>query len=104
MTTFQEYDDYMRKLSDSYSISDKQLVTFGMLEEAGEVAGKLKRKYREGDFDKQEIAKKLGDVLGYLTCIYNELVISLEDVVKMNVNKLSERERKNKLLGAGDNR
>jgi NTP pyrophosphatase (non-canonical NTP hydrolase) len=68
MTTLNEYNLFMKEITKSYNIKDKQhmleLVAFGLLEEAGEVAGKLKRKYREGDFHKVEIAKELSDVLG----------------------------------------
>lgn len=108
LTTFQQYDDFIKEISKSYTISDPEhtleLVAFGLLEEAGEVAGKLKRKYREGNFDTKEVAKELGDVLGYLTCICNELNISLEQVVNMNHQKLLARKANNKLLGSGDNR
>jgi NTP pyrophosphatase (non-canonical NTP hydrolase) len=108
ITTFQQYDDFIKEISTHYVVSDPnhslELVAFGLLEEAGEVAGKMKRKYREGEFDVQEIAKELGDVLGYLTCICNELGITLEDVANLNCQKLTARKANNRLVGSGDNR
>jgi NTP pyrophosphatase (non-canonical NTP hydrolase) len=108
LTTFDQYDDFIKEISKEYTIKDPahtlELVAFGLLEEAGEVAGKLKRKYREGEFDITEIAKELGDVLGYLTCICNELNISLVDVANMNYKKLMKRKEAKTLVGSGDNR
>jgi NTP pyrophosphatase (non-canonical NTP hydrolase) len=108
ITTFQQYDDFIKEISTHYTVSDPkhrlELVAFGLLEEAGEVAGKMKRKYRDGDFDTKEIAKELGDVLGYLTCICNELGISLEEVANMNHEKITNRKQNNTLLGSGDER
>ena len=108
LTTFNQYDDFIKEISTSYKISDPshtlELVAFGLLEEAGEVAGKLKRKYREGEFDVTEVSKELGDVLGYLVCICHELNISLESVANQNYQKLLNRKKNNSLLGSGDNR
>ncbi len=108
ITTFEEYDEFMKQISEDFAVSDPkhilELVVFGLLEEAGEVAGKFKRKFREGKFDIDEITKELGDVLGYLTCICNELNISLESVANKNYEKLLNRKKNKTLLGQGDNR
>ena len=108
LNTFAEYNVFIKEISKSYQISDPEhtleLVAFGLLEEAGEVAGKLKRKYREGNFDRLEIIKELGDVLGYLTCIAHELDSSLEEVANLNYSKLVTRKQNKTLLGTGDNR
>lgn len=108
ITTFSEYNQFIKDISKDYIISDPdhtlELVAFGLLEEAGEVAGKLKRKYREGNFDRLETIKELGDVLGYLTCIAHELDSSLEEVVNLNYKKLVQRKQDNTLVGSGDNR
>ena len=108
ITTFQEYDDFIKEISSHYAVTDPahrlELVTFGLLEEAGEVAGKMKRRYREGNFDVNEVAKELGDVLGYVTCICQELNINLQDIVNINKQKLLSRKQNKSLLGSGDNR
>jgi len=108
ISTFQEYDDFIKEITTHYKVADPshrlELVTFGLLEEAGEVASKMKRKYREGDFDVHDIAKELGDVLGYLTSICHEIGISLESVVNANQEKLLSRKENKTLLGSGDHR
>jgi len=50
---------------------------------------------------KQEIVKKLWDVLWYLSSISSELEVNLEDIAKINLLKLNSR---NKIKGSGDNR
>ena len=81
----------------------------GLANEAGEVAGKLKKIYRDKDglvslLDKAEISKELGDVLWYVACTAYDLEIALEDIAIMNINKLADRKERNKLGGSGDHR
>jgi NTP pyrophosphatase (non-canonical NTP hydrolase) len=106
--TLQDYDDFIKEIHKEYHISEPdkllELTAFGLLEEAGEVAGKMKRKYREGEFDKIEIAKEMGDVLGYLTALGQTIGISLEEIANLNQQKLLGRKQNNTLLGKGDNR
>jgi NTP pyrophosphatase (non-canonical NTP hydrolase) len=87
--------------------------TMGLTDEAGEVAGKIKKLFRDKDLhitgivheeDKQEIAKELGDVLWYITALANELDLSLNDIMEMNYNKLTKRKETGTLKGSGDNR
>ncbi|MDD3159580.1 MAG: nucleoside triphosphate pyrophosphohydrolase family protein [Candidatus ainarchaeum sp.] len=81
----------------------------GLCDESGEVAGKIKKLYRDrnGILDeeyKKEIAKELGDVLWYLSLLSTKLDFSLEDIAKMNIEKLANRQERNQLKGNGDNR
>ncbi len=83
--------------------------TLGLCGESGEVAEKVKKLLRDkkGKLDsqsKQEIIKEMGDVLWYLSAIASELKVNLEEVAKININKLSNRKKKNKIQGSGDNR
>ncbi len=81
----------------------------GMLGEAGEVAEKIKKVWRDknnivSDEDKLEIKKEMGDVLWYLSQLASELEISFDDVASTNILKINSRLDRNKLHGDGDNR
>lgn len=81
----------------------------GLSGEAGEVAEKFKKIYRDkngqiDDNDKQAITKELGDVLWYLATISRYLDISFEEVATRNIDKLQSRKNRDQLHGSGDDR
>lgn len=81
----------------------------GLSDESGEVLGKFKKIIRDkqgimSDADKKEIVKELGDVLWYVSVISHLLGYSLDDVAKMNLEKLASRQSRGQLHGSGDNR
>lgn len=83
--------------------------TLGLVNEAGEVAGKVKKIFRdrEGvitDADRQALTLELGDVLWYLSELCTRLGIRLEDVADQNITKLSDRAARGVLHGDGDHR
>lgn len=64
----------------------------GLVCEAGEAGDIIKKVVYHGhDLDEQELKKELGDVLWYLSNICNVLGYSLEDIAKMNIEKLKKR-------------
>jgi NTP pyrophosphatase (non-canonical NTP hydrolase) len=80
---------------------------FGLLEEAGEMAGVFKRLLR-GDYDADQAAtklhKELGDILWYLSQIAEDNNWTLSEIAKSNLNKLESRRIRNVIVGTGDNR
>lgn len=83
--------------------------TLGLVNEAGEVAGKVKKIFRDkngiiSNEDKIAIQGELGDVLWYLTQICTDLDISLQEVAEKNLQKLDKRLKAGTLKGEGDNR
>jgi NTP pyrophosphatase (non-canonical NTP hydrolase) len=77
--------------------------------EAGEVAEKIGKVVRDDNmkFSPEKtlaIAKELGDTLWYISSLAKELGFSLNDIAKMNIDKLKQRKDNNKLHGEGDNR
>jgi NTP pyrophosphatase (non-canonical NTP hydrolase) len=79
-------------------------VALGLAGEAGEVANKIKKWYRDGVLDVDSVRKELGDVLWYAARLAEELGFSLEDTLTENMNKLNTRLEKGTIKGSGDNR
>jgi NTP pyrophosphatase (non-canonical NTP hydrolase) len=80
----------------------------GLAGEAGEVADKVSKLWRDnrtydGAFE-NELAKELGDVLWFCAAVANEIGFDLNTVALINVGKLKDRQKRNKLTGSGDNR
>jgi len=79
----------------------------GLNGEAGEVAEKIKKFWRDrGSFadTKAAIRKELGDVLWYVSEVAREWGLELEDVAAANLEKLASRRDRGVLAGSGDNR
>ncbi|MCP5029338.1 MAG: nucleoside triphosphate pyrophosphohydrolase family protein [Actinomycetia bacterium] len=83
--------------------------TLGLTNEAGEVAGKVKKIFRDHggevtDADRHALSLELGDVLWYLAELCTQLGISLDDVAAANLDKLRDRTARGTLAGDGDYR
>lgn len=83
--------------------------TLGLTNEAGEVAGKIKKIFRDkegnfGETEREALKAELGDVLWYIAQVCTELELSLDDVAEANIAKLLDRQARGKIQGDGDNR
>ena len=78
--------------------------TLGLVGEAGEVAEKVKKFYRDHEISSDEIVKELGDVLFYVAALANHLGSNIQQVANANIKKLHDRRDRNKIKGSGDNR
>ncbi len=80
---------------------------FGLANEAGETVGKMKKIIR-GDLSLSQsmplLAAELGDVLWYVAGCAEKLGFSLEEIARMNLKKLEDRQLRGKLQGDGDTR
>lgn len=85
----------------------------GLAEEGGEVAGKIKKLWRNDGItnghkvpeDKREaIVKELGDALWYISAVAMELGVTLETVANKNIDKLCDRQARGVIKSEGDNR
>lgn len=89
------------------SLETLYYLTLGLANEAGEVAGVVK-KYIRGDYPQDEVIDRLeselGDVLWYLAVMAEVLGISLNDIAVHNIAKLQSRQERGVLRGDGDNR
>lgn len=83
--------------------------TLGLVNEAGEFAGKIKKVFRDkgGEISpetREALQAELGDVLWYLAQTCTELGVSLDEVAESNLTKLLDRQARGKIQGDGDNR
>ena len=83
--------------------------TLGLTNEAGEVAGKIKKVFRDkngqiSDETRDALKAELGDVLWYLAQVATELDLSLDEIAEYNIKKLLDRQARGKINGDGDNR
>lgn len=111
-----EYQDLARKTAKA---QNAQHMTFGLLSEAGEVAGILQRFHR-GDKEyripdgyghatlsniaRDMLRKELGDVLWYLSQLADVFDLRLEDIALQNLDKLAKRKAEGTIEGSGDER
>jgi len=106
-------DEY-QKAADStarYPDSGKNYLypTLGLVGEAGEIANKVKKIQRDmgnvvDEEYRKDILSELGDVLWYISQTAREFGSGIEEVAKMNVEKLASRRDRGQLGGTGDNR
>ena len=107
------FDEYQKKspLTALYPDIRERFVypTLGLTNEAGEVAGKVKKIFRDDngvvtEKKKKELEDELGDVLWYLSQLATDLGLSLEKIANQNLEKLKSRLERGKIGGSGDNR
>jgi NTP pyrophosphatase (non-canonical NTP hydrolase) len=76
----------------------------GLGGEAGEVLEKIKKAYRDGQFDNDALAKEIGDVYWYLGQLCLFIGTTPSEVLQLNKDKLASRLERNVLKGSGDDR
>lgn len=74
----------------------------GLVSEAGEVAGKLKKRIRDGAMDVDALAAEIGDVYWYLSRLCDEIGIAPGTILRQNMEKLSSRKERGTIGGSGD--
>lgn len=108
---FTEYQKQAHGFSLNAAVGNDTLVypVLGLTNEAGEVAGKLKKIYRDSagqitDAQRDGLKGELGDVLWYLAEICSQLNLTLCEVAEYNLAKLASRQARGAIQGNGDNR
>ena len=92
--TINEYQELaMRTLNPALSKKDVLINgVMGLCGEAGEAIDIVKKHLAQGhELDRDSLIKELGDVAWYLAETAYALNVSLEDVMKMNIEKLAAR-------------
>ena len=76
----------------SYDIGGIVSACLGLSGEVGEVNDMIKKWiFHEGEMDWTHLKKELGDVLWYVALMCSSIGWELDDVMKMNIEKLEER-------------
>ncbi|MBP6974747.1 MAG: nucleoside triphosphate pyrophosphohydrolase family protein [Candidatus Pacebacteria bacterium] len=106
--TFEQYDAWLSK-NILNPQKDLLVQVLGICGEAGEIAEKMKKIVRDkagviSEEDKVLMAKELGDVLWYLARFAQSIDTTIEDVARMNMEKLESRVKRGVVSGEGDER
>jgi len=107
---FKEYQEKSKETAAYPAIGEGYVYpVLGLVNEAGEVAGKVKKIFRDdggklGLERLEMLSKELGDVLWYLSQTCTELGLELDEVAKLNVERLADRKARGVISGDGDNR
>lgn len=102
---FTEYQEFVNGMA-FYPNAGKNLVypILGLSGEAGEVANRYKKILRDDNgkltsASNNDILKELGDCLWYISAIANEMGMTIEDIAKLNIEKLTKRREDSKVTG-----
>ena len=97
--------EYQKKCKSTAIYPKKDAIAYlslGLVSEAGEVAGKVKKNLRDGT--ESNVASEIGDVLWYCAMLANELGVNLGKIMEKNLEKLNDRKQRGTLQGSGDTR
>ena len=89
-----EYQELAMRTANSDNLQYPMIINgvLGLSGEAGECADLVKKAYFQGhDLDKKYLAKELGDVAWYLAISAKAIGCNLEEIMKMNIEKLRKR-------------
>ena len=102
-----QMNDYQRAAASTAIYKQEHAVIYpalGLAAEAGEVANKVKKILRDGNFDREAIADEVGDCLWYIAALCRDLNIDMQEIADNNIKKLKDRLERGVISGSGDNR
>lgn len=91
--TLKEYQELCKKTANKFENPEKEIMTWGLgvVGEAGDIAGCIKKTYSHRNDQKIGIKENIGDTLWYMAMICNFFNWSLEEVLVENIEKLRKR-------------
>ena len=105
--TFDEYQSKALETALPTALTERYLIP-GLVAEAGEVAGHYAKFQRDGYLLSGDpvpaILQELGDVLWFVAVLGSFYGVGLEDIARMNVEKLQDRMKRGVVGGNGDER
>ncbi len=102
---FDDYQDRAKEFAMYPPEVELAYLTMGLVGEAGEIANKVKKVYRDGrEISREDMKSELGDVMWYLSNLAKAYDLPLSEVAESNIDKLQSRADRGKIQGEGDNR
>lgn len=91
--TINEYQRLAQRTANTGEPSSKiENGILGLCGETGEIADVYKKYlYQEHEFDREHMAEELGDVCWYVAELATGLGVTLEEVIRQNIEKLRKR-------------
>jgi NTP pyrophosphatase (non-canonical NTP hydrolase) len=88
------------------AVPELMYLALGLAGEAGEVANKVKKLFRDGDSPQKraQLEAELGDVFWYLARLCDALGLEPEAILAQNAQKLTSRLERGVIGGEGDHR
>ena len=109
--TATEYEQQAHRTIAGHAAENIPYLGFGLMAEAGEVADKIELDNNEIFFVRgncfqfrDNIVDELGDVLWFVAMLARRLGVSLEEVMRRNLDKLADRQNRGVIIGDGDKR
>ena len=119
-----ELNEYQKRAMTTCTDSSRNFayMMLNLVGEVGEFSGKVAKLIRkekccidgnhynrlqensEWSITEEELKKEAGDILWQLSSLCNVMGWSLEDVAQENLDKLADRQKRNVIVGEGDNR
>lgn len=105
----QEIESYTNNQGEEAKREKLHYAVVGLLSEAGELAGEVKRTLRDDagqltDQRRSKVLAELGDILWYVAAVADELGADLNEVAEANIAKLASRAERGVLHGEGGQR
>lgn len=111
---FNEYQDKATSLATYPDVGSNMVYpALGLAGEAGEVAEKIKKQWRNlgnmdgkklSENDRNAIVKEIGDVLWYAAALAKEIGVTLSSGAVLNLVKLFDRRERDVIKSEGDTR
>lgn len=91
--TLDQYQKLCKTTAKKFKSKEKELSNWGLglVGEAGDIAGCIKKTLFHSNDQRQGIKENLGDTMWYLAMICNVFGWNLEEILKENIEKLQKR-------------
>jgi len=88
-----EYQKLCKKTAQEFESKEKEILTWGLgiVGEAGDVGGCIKKTFSHNNDQKEGIKENLGDTLWYVAMICNFFGWDFQDILDENIKKLKKR-------------